>query len=79
VPANPEPGDSVWRIIQPQGAIVNAPARRPEITDFLEVQRRMPGIGLEQLEILIRQLLNLFWKPAVMIPKLWQGFMFQSG
>src|SRR5258708_14838799 len=52
VVADPKPY-VVFVVLNGQGADTAVDASRPEAAGFLEVQRRMPGIGLQQLELFV--------------------------
>lgn len=55
--ADPEPNRSIHSVYG-ERAVRDTDARRIEISDLLEVQRRVAGIGLQELEILSRQQLD---------------------
>ena len=55
---NPEP-DNIGAVLHGSGSIVNADTNRPHPPDFLEVQRWMPRVVLEQFVICVGKLLNL--------------------
>ena len=52
--ADPKPQDPVRRV-HGEGAIVSADPDGMEPTDALEVQRGMPWIRLQELELLVRE------------------------
>jgi succinylarginine dihydrolase len=68
VRADPDPSQIVG-IFNCQRSVVQANANRPELTNFLEVQRRVPRICAKQFVAAIGELLNLGWQASVTIPE----------
>ena len=56
--ADPEPGHAI-RNRDTERPVVQADTDRPKISDPLEVKRRMARIGLQELEILIREIADV--------------------
>jgi len=67
---DPDP-EQVIAVLNGQGTVVETYANGPKLADFLEVERRMPWIGDEQLVISVGELLNLHRQPPIARPKAW--------
>ena len=76
--ADPLPQDAI-RVILAERAIMESDPRRPHAADFLEPDGRMPGIGLEKLEVLVGEFTDGFRQLAVVKPELRRGEVIQSG
>src|SRR5947207_16007732 len=70
--ADPEP-DDLRAVLNGGGTIMDADTNRPHPANFLEVEGRMPRIGLEQFVVLVRKPLDLFRKLSIELPKLRVG------
>jgi hypothetical protein len=64
VSADPELADSILNI-KTKHAIVLTDSCGPQLSNAFEVKRRMAGVGLEELEILIGQRTSIFWKRLI--------------
>jgi hypothetical protein len=62
--ADPHPHDSV-RGVDPECAVMDAYADRPEVADALEVQGGMAWVGAKQIVVLIGNLSDIRWKCLV--------------
>jgi len=65
--ADPEPQYAI-RDIDRQGTIVSAYARRMEAPNALEMQRRVAGVRLEELKLLVRKNAHGLWQGLVASP-----------
>jgi hypothetical protein len=60
VRADLKPSDAaVFRRVNAHRSMVETNSTRPEAADLLEMERRVARLGLEQLELLVRQLLKI--------------------
>jgi hypothetical protein len=76
--AYPEPEDPIVHI-DAQRAVMQADTHGAISTDMLEVQGRMSGIGLQQIEALIRELLDVLRQSVIAAPKAWRCVVRQRG
>ena len=65
---NPDPCE-VLSVRHGERPVRDPYSRGPELAHFLEVQRRMRRIGLQQCEALVRQLALLLWQRRVELPE----------
>lgn len=56
-------------------AVMCADAHAPKSPDLLEMQRRMPWVFLQELEILVGKLLHGLRQPVIQVPKVLAGEM----
>ena len=66
--SNPEPIHTALDFHR-ERAIVCADASRPVASELLEMKRRMPSIGLEQMEILVGELAYFARKTFIQRPE----------
>jgi hypothetical protein len=66
--ANPDPVNPL-RDVQAQGSIILANSNGPQFTNSLKVKGGMTGISLQQGEVLVCQLANLYRQSAVKPPE----------
>ena len=76
--SNPEPVKPVGTF-SCKSAVVEADPHRVENTDFLEPERKVPGICLEQRKVLVGERPDVVWKLAVVKPEIRVGKVVQSG
>ena len=69
---DPEPQEPIVNL-NGQGSIMQSDACGPIPSHFLQLERRVPGIGCQQGKLLISQVLNRFWKRAIGRPERWAG------
>jgi len=74
VAADPEPQHSAGHL-DANGPMVQPDSGRPESVDFLEVQRRVPGVGFQLGECPVGEGLNVGGKRPVMDPETWGRMM----
>ena len=74
---DPKPEDSV-RGLHRDSAIMQPHTNRPEATDFLEIQRGVLRVGLQQFKCFIGLFTDGNGKSVVVGPKFWRGVMGQS-
>jgi hypothetical protein len=66
--AYPEP-DQVTFLLNCQRSMIQPDPYRPIALNFLQVQRRMPGIGFQEFEVFIRELPYFLRQSAAEPPK----------
>ena len=76
--ADPEPDEAVFGF-DGQGAVAAADSGRPIAPDFLEHQRGMPRISLEQFEIPVCQLADAAGQEGIGAPEGRRRKMHQRG
>ena len=72
--SDPKPNETIISL-DGDGTIVAADAGRPLGSDFLELQGRMAGIGLEELEVFVSQVLDGSREPAIRVSEIGVGKM----
>ena len=75
---DPEPLETAGPLTG-EGAVVKADSRRVKNAHFFEAKRRMPGIGLEEGEVLVGERPDVVWKLAIVKPEIRIGEVVQSG
>jgi len=75
--ANPEPDEPIGGLDRDR-TVTQTNARRPEAADFLEMERRVPGIGLQQAKRLVGELLHGRRQNAITNPEVWRGMVIHS-
>ena len=75
---NPKPLYAAWNFVT-QRSVVVADAHRPNLPETLEVERGMPRIGLEKLEILVRERLDCLRQCVIQRPEPNRRRVLQSG
>jgi len=74
---DPEPHQPVRRFRR-NGPMMQPDTNRPVTTDSLEVERRMIGVGLQQVERPVGQLADGFRQGVVAAPEVRRGVVYQS-
>jgi hypothetical protein len=74
---DPKPQYSVGRF-HTDGAVVQPDTGRPELTNFLEVELRMPRIGLEKGKSSVGKFSHGMGKRSITRPEIRRGAMSQS-
>jgi len=75
--SNPKPRDAVLNI-DAYGTPMQTNASGPKLSDPLEMNGRVTGIGIHQSEATIRDLLYVSRQCAIVIPKIRRRKMIQS-
>ena len=75
--SDPVPQDPA-RCLDADGTAGVAHPDGPVPSDLLEVQRRMPGVRLQDAEVLVGQLLDVLRQPAVVLPEVGVGMITHS-
>ena len=75
---DPKPLYAAWNFVA-QCSVVIANAHRPHSAEALEMERRMPRIGLEKLEILVRERPHWLGQRVVERPEAGGRRVLQSG
>lgn len=68
--ADPEPEQAVVNF-DGEGSVLQADASGSESSGFLEMQRRMSRVCLQQRKVPVSQLLNRGWESFVTLPETW--------
>src|SRR5215210_5080007 len=66
--ADPDPVDAVFDV-HPESSVMLTDTYGPKLADSLETEGWVPGIGFQQLVVLIRDLPNLSWQGSVQRPE----------
>ena len=75
---DPEPLKSIGAL-SGEGAIVQTHSGGVKDTDFLQPDRRMARIALEQFKVVVRERPDLVWKLPIVEPKVRVREVVQSG
>ena len=75
---NPKPLNAAWNFVT-KCSVVIANADRPHFAQAFEMERRVPRVGLEKLEILVRERSHWLWQRIVERPEASGRRVLQSG
>lgn len=75
--SNPKPEQAAFDL-NGESTVRKSDANRSVLTDLLQVQRRMAGVGLQEVEVLVRELSDIFRKAFVARPEARRCEMLQS-